>query len=213
MEFLSHDKRKEILKAWQVDDLSLNEQIIKIFKRVRDIRFGSIDSRNPMDVFKANKGTCSGKHFLIKELYKGIGLQTKDMICMQRWKDLIWFPTDQYKIVHFSEELIEMLKKNEIIDFHNYLKVLINGEWIQIDVTIDKPLKKLGFFTTENWDGKSDMPLCFCGTSKIWDCENEGMEQKRILVNQLPIEIRTARKEFLKRLTLWIDNLRERGEV
>ena len=213
MEFLSQANCKEILKEWQLDELSFNEQIVKIFERVRDIRFGSISSRNPIDVYKANKGTCSGKHFLIKELYKSIGLKTKDMICMQRWKDLIWFPTDQYQVVRFSKNLIKMLKKYEIIDFHNYLMILINEKWIQIDVTIDKPLKKLGFFTTENWDGKSDMPLCFCGTSKIWDCGDNGMEQKRILVNQLPKKVRDARKEFLEQLTDWIDNLRAKGEI
>lgn len=213
MEYLSQKERNKILKEWDVYELSLNDQIVKIFEKVRDIRFGSINSRNPIDVYKANKGTCSGKHFLIKELYKGIGLKTKDMICMQRWKDLMWFPTGNYEIVNFSEELIDMLKEYEIIDFHNYLKIFIDGKWIQLDVTIDKPLKKLGFFTTENWDGKSDMPLCFCGTNKIWDCEDNGMEQKRNLVNQLPEKIRTARKEFLEQLTKWIDALREKGEL
>lgn len=213
MEYLSQKERNKILKEWDVYELSLNDQIVKIFEKVRDIRFGSINSRNPIDVYKANKGTCSGKHFLIKELYKGIGLKTKDMICMQRWKDLMWFPTGNYEIVNFSEELIDMLKEYEIIDFHNYLKIFIDGKWIQLDVTIDKPLKKLGFFTTENWDGKSDMPLCFCGTNKIWDCEDNGMEQKRNLVNQLPEKIRTARKEFLEQLTKWIDVLREKGEL
>ena len=102
MDFLDKKEREEILKDWDVYDMALNLQIVKIFENVRDIPFGSISSRNPIDVYKANKGTCSGKHFLIKELYKGIGLKTKDMICMQRWKDLIWFPTGNYTIVNFS---------------------------------------------------------------------------------------------------------------
>jgi hypothetical protein len=213
MDYLSQEERDEILKEWGINTLSQTDQIIKIFEKVRDIRFGSIGSRNPMDIYKANKGTCSGKHFLLKELYKGIGLETKDMICMQRWKDLTWFPTGRYGIVAFSEDLLEILKQREIIDFHNYLKIVGNGKWIQIDVTIDTPLKKLGFYTTENWDGKSDMPLCFCGTHKIWDCGDNGMEQKKKLVNQLPDHIRIARQEFLERLTKWIDNLRQSGEI
>jgi len=213
MEFLSQKERIKILKTWDIYELSIDDQIVKIFEKVRDIRFGSIGSRNPMDIYKANKGTCSGKHFLLRELYKCIGLKTKDMICMQRWKDLIWFPTGRYEIVNFSEDLKYMLKQNEIIDFHNYIKILVNGKWIQIDVTIDKPLKKLGFFTTKNWDGKSDMPLCFCGTNKIWDCKDNGMEEKRKLVSQLPEHIRTARLQFLQLMTNWIDTLRENGEI
>ncbi len=213
MEFLSEKERIEILKAWSIYDLSQDRQIIKIFKKVRDIQFGSIDSRNPMDVYKANKGTCSGKHFLLRDLYKGIGLKTKDMICMQRWKDLIWFPTSRYKIVNFSEKLKNILEKNEIIDFHNYIKILVDGKWIQLDVTIDKPLKKLGFFTTESWDGKSNMPLCFCGSHKIWDCGDDGLEKKKKLVEQLSEHIKTARHQFLQSMTKWIDNLRESGEI
>ncbi len=211
MEFFSEKERTKILKTWSIHELSQEDQIVNIFKKVRDIPFGSIGSRNPIDVFKANKGTCSGKHFLLRELYKGIGLKTKDMICMQRWKDLIWFPTSRYKIVNFPEKLENMLKQNDIIDFHNYVKILVKGKWIQLDVTIDKSLKILGFFTTENWDGKSDMPLCFCGSHKVWDCGNNGLEKKKELVQQLPEHIRTARSQFLQSMTKWIDNFRESG--
>ena len=213
MEFLSKKERIEILKAWSIYGLPQNDQIIRIFEEVRDIRFGSIESRDPMDVYKANKGTCSGKHFLLRELYKEIGLKTKDMLCMQRWKDLIWFPTSRYKIVNFSDKLKNMLMKNEIIDFHNYIKILVNGKWIQLDVTIDKPLKKLGFFTSETWDGKSNLPLCFCGSHKIWDCEDNGLEKKRELIEQLPEHIRMARHQFLQSMTEWVDNFRESGEI
>jgi len=212
MEFLRQKERKKILKAWCLNELSQGEQILKIFEKVRDIQFGSIKSRHPMDVYKVNKGTCSGKHFLLRELYKGIGIKTKDMICMQRWKDLTWYPTEIYKIVNFSEELKNILIHNEIIDFHNYIKIFIDEKWIQLDATVDKPLKKFGFFTTESWDGKTDMPLCFCGTHKIWDCGDNGLEMKRKLVDQLPEHIKTARLQFLELMTIWIDNLRKRRE-
>jgi len=57
MEYLSQKERNKILKEWGVYELSQNDQIVKIFEKVRDIRFGSISSRNPIDVYKANKGT------------------------------------------------------------------------------------------------------------------------------------------------------------
>ncbi|TFG07745.1 MAG: hypothetical protein EU539_04215 [Promethearchaeota archaeon] len=213
MEFLNDKERIEILKAWDIYELPRDVQIVKIFEKVRDVQFGSIGSRHPMDVYKANKGTCSGKNFLLRELYKGIGLQTKDMICMQRWKDLIWFPTAQYGLVEFSDELKQMLQAHEIIDFHNYVKILVNNKWIQVDVTIDPPLMNVGFFTTEHWNGTSDMPLCFCGSHKTWDCGDNGPEKKKELTNTLPEHIRTAREHFLKTMTKWIDSLREEGTI
>ena len=211
MEFLNEKERTKILKTWSIHELSQDSQIIHIFEKVRDIPFGNIGSRNPLDVYKANKGTCSGKHFLLRELYKGIGLETKDMICMQRWKDLIWFPTSRYKIVNFSDKLKNMLKQKEIIDFHNYVKILVKGKWIQLDATIDKPLAKLGFLTTENWDGKSDIPLCFCGSLKVWDCGDNGLERKNELIQQLPEHMRTSRIQFLQLMTKWIEIFRESG--
>jgi len=213
MDFLSEKDRIQILKDWDLYEIPLDQQIIKIFEKVRDIRFGRMGSRDPMDVYKENKGTCSGKNFLLRELYKAIGLETKDMICMQRWKDLIWFPTGRYKIVQFPDHLVKMLKEKEIIDFHNYVKILLNRKWIQVDVTIDKPLTKVGFFTTEVWDGKSDMPLCFCGTDKIWDCGNDGASKKKELTHQLPERIQVARNQFLEKMTKWIDNLRANNEI
>jgi hypothetical protein len=204
---------KTVLTDWNILDLSRNQQIIKIFEKVRDIRFGSIGSRDPKDVYEKNKGTCSGKNFLLRELYKEIGLGTKDMICMQRWKDLTWFPDDMYRLVDLPDELREQLARWEIIDFHNYVKIYVNDTWITVDATIDLPLTKLGFYTTEQWDGLSDMPLCFVGSHKVWDCGDSGFERKAELTGKLPQELQEARQRFLVTLTGWLDSLRETGKV
>jgi len=204
---------KRILTEWGIINLPVDQQVVKIFEKARDILFGNIGSRDPRDVYEKNKGTCSGKNFLLKELYKGIGLQTKDMICLQRWKDLIWFPDDTYGLVDLPDKLKHMLEQEEIVDFHNYVKILVDDKWITVDATIDLPLKKLGFYTTEHWDGKSDMPLCFVGSHKVWDCGDNGAEKKAELTGKLPNGIQGARHQFLVALTGWIDNLREKGEI
>ena len=210
---MNAELRNKILTDWGIFALPLDQQIIKIFKKVRDIPFGSIDSRNPADIYEKNKGTCSGKSFLARGLYKDIGLKTKDMICLQRWKDLIWYPDDRYGLVALPGELRQMLEQKEVIDFHNYVRIFIDSTWVTVDVTIDLPLRKLGFYTTENWDGKSDMPLCFVGSHKVWDCGDNGMEKKAELTDRLPEHIRDARHQFLISLTGWLDGLRERREV
>lgn len=101
----------------------------------------------------------------------------------------------------------------EIIDFHNYVKVLIDNIWVTVDATIDRPLAKLGFYTTEHWDGVSDMPLCFVGSHKVWDCGDAGFEQKAALTGMLPQELQDARHRFLVTLTGWLDSLRETGKI
>lgn len=206
---LSASEAEEILAEWKIGDLELEEKIIKIFEKVRDIKFGHIGSRDPLEIYKAGKGTCSGKNFLLRELYKAVGLKTKDIICLQRWKDLSWFPDDEYGLVDFPEELIQKLNEKEIVDFHNYLLVEIDGKWIQVDVTIDKELLELGFRTEIDWDGRSSMPLCFVGSHKVWDCGDSGAEKKAELTAELPQSIQTARNDFLSSLTAWIDEWRK----
>ncbi len=201
--------RSKILAEWGIGSLSFDQKVIRIFEKVRDIPFGQIGSRDPKDVYEQNKGTCSGKNFLLRELYKGIGVQTKDMICLQRWKDLTWFPDDTYGIVNFPDELVHMLETTDVVDFHNYIKILVGGRWITLDATIDPPLRDLGFYTTEHWDGVSDMPLCFVGTHKVWDCGDNGSEIKAQLIAMLPEEIREARHLFLVKLTKWVNDFRE----
>ncbi|ACN17818.1 conserved hypothetical protein [Desulforapulum autotrophicum HRM2] len=210
---LSKKQRQDILKKWAINTLPVNDQIITLYEKVRDIPFGSIGSRDPLDVYQANKGTCSGKNFLIKELFKAIGVKTKDMICMQRWKDLTWFPDDEYNIVKLPDHLMAHFENNEIIDFHNFVKIEVDGRWVQLDVTIDAPLKALGFHVVENWDGKADMPLCFVGSHKVWDCGDSGFEKKKELTAMMPKELEQARKAFLQAMTLWIDEWRQANQL
>ncbi|BES65665.1 hypothetical protein SANA_21040 [Gottschalkiaceae bacterium SANA] len=205
---LTKEQRKEILKEWKINTLSKDKQIVALYEKVRDIPFGSIGSRDPYKVYQANKGTCSGKNFLIKELFNEIGVATKDMICLQRWKDLTWYPDDEYNVVELPDHLMKLFENNEIVDFHNYVKIYVDDKWVQLDVTIDAPLKALGFHVVENWDGKSDMPLCFVGTHKVWDCGDEGHLKKIEFTNMMPDGIEDARKYFLKSLTSWIDEWR-----
>ncbi|MDO7977779.1 hypothetical protein [Oceanotoga teriensis] len=205
---LTEPQIKEIFKFWNINDLNINNKIIKIFENVRDIPYGNINSRSPYDVFKNNMGTCSGKHFLARDLFNYIGIKTKDMICLQRWKDLTWFENESYKIIEFAEPLKDFLYQYEIIDFHNYLMIMNNNRWIQVDLTLDSKLSSLGFKIQESWDGNSDIPMCFVTTNKIWECGNFGAEKKAELVSKLPDDISKNRKMFLKAFTKWLDDFR-----
>jgi hypothetical protein len=210
---MKKDWQEEILRAWKIDGLPLDRKVVGTFEHVRDIPFGRMGSRDPWDVYRRNKGTCSGKNFLLRDLYRYLGLETKDMICLQRWKDLTWFEDDTYGIVELPPQLQRILDEVEIVDFHNYVALLRDDHWIRVDATIDLPLTKVGFHTTRDWDGKSDMPLCFVGTHKVWDCGDDGAGKKRELTATLPRDLREGRNRFLETMTGWIDDLRSSGKI
>lgn len=193
---------QQIIKEW-TNDQSLSQKIITLFEKVRDIPYGDVGSRDPLDVYKQNKGTCSGKHELLKALYKELGLQVKDFLIMHRFKELP---------VKFSPEITEILNRTDITDPHNYFKVLIDNKWLTVDVTWDKALQKLGFPVNENWDGKSDMPVAVAPGGKVYEPEDP-IALKKELISELPENAQEERKLFLKKCTEWLDNLRETKEI
>jgi len=87
-------------------------------------------------------GTCSGKNLLLRELHDEIGIETKDMLTLHRFNDLVWFPTESYPLLQLPLEVEETLKRGLVYDFHNYTRICVNGKWINVDATFDKPLKK-----------------------------------------------------------------------
>ncbi len=189
--------RKDIIHRWAAG-LPLNEQTVKLFEKVRDIPYGNIGSRDPQDVYDKNKGTCSGKHELLKELYKELGVEVKNFVAVHKFNDL---KSD------FPKDIKEILDKTEIRDPHNFLKIKVNGKWLTVDATWDKPLKKLGFPVTENWDGKSDTKLCVVSRN-TFETDNP-IEVKEKVLAQMPEKARKDRELFLKRLTGWLERLRK----
>ncbi len=194
--------KKQIIEKW-AGGLSRNQIIIRLFEKVRDIPYGDIGSRDAGDIFKQNKGTCSGKHELLKELYKEIGVEVKDFLIMHRFKDMP---------ANFPDEIMEILNRSDIIDPHNFIKILVGGKWVTVDVTWDKALKKLGFIVNENWDGKSDMKIAVAPGGEIFESVDP-MSLKKELITKLPNQAQKDRKLFLQKLTAWLDDLRTEGEI
>ncbi len=192
-----HAEYQHIIKKWTKNQ-SLEAKIITLFEKVRDIPYGDIGSRNPLDVYKQNRGTCSGKHELLKALYKELGIPVKDFIIMHRFKELpILFPINIQKI----------LNTTDIIDPHNFIKIEIDGKWITVDVTWDKNLKKLGFPINENWDGKTNLNISVVPEGKIYEAENP-IELKQKLISKQAKIAQKERKLFLKAVTEWLDKAR-----
>ena len=194
--------KKQIIQNW-TDGLPHEQKIIRLFEKVRDIPYADIGSRNASDVFKQNKGTCSGKHELLKELYQEIGVQVKNFLIMHRFK---------YMSVNYSAEIKKILDRSDILDPHNFIKILVNNKWIIVDATWDKALKKLGFIVNENWDGHSDMKITVVPTGNIYETTNPILLKKE-LISKLSAQVQKDRKLFLKELTKWLDKLRSENKI
>jgi len=170
---------------------------VAAFEFVRDIAYGNIGSRSAMDVLTAKKGTCSGKHALLKMLFEALGYG------VQSWFARHDFGT--FPIKHWPEELKEFQGKY-ITDFHDFLKVHVGNAWLTVDAVFDAPLAALGFPFLQ-WDGKTSMQLPV-EASEIFPAEGEMEEHKKKLIAGLPEETQRQRKAFLAAMTAWLDTKR-----
>lgn len=178
-------------------DLKDPDLFKKVTLHVRDIPYGSIGSRNPEDILKSNMGTCSGKHFLLKDIYEYLGFEVKDMIAIHFFNNLP---------VKLSDELLGLLNEGKIPDPHNFLRVKRFDKWLDIDITWDKALAGSGFEVNENWDGKSNMNICVV-PEEILEMENS-LEFKEKFTAELDEKTQERRKKFINELSQYLSKYR-----
>jgi hypothetical protein len=173
------------------------DRFVKAYEYVRDLAYGDIGSRNPFDVLAQKKGTCSGKHALLKMLLAELGYEVQSFFALH---DFGKFP-----ISPWPDELKEFERK-VIPDYHDFLKITIGGEQLMIDGVFDKELVRLGFPSLE-WDGKTNMQLPI-EASDIFPAKGDMEDHKKHLIAGLPQEEQELRKQFLTKLTTWLDSKR-----
>lgn len=194
---MSSEYRK-IIDTWAPNQ-SLDETIITLFKKVRDIPYGSIGSRNPLEIYKQQQGTCSGKHELLKELYLELDIPVKNCIIMHSFNDLP---------VKYPKNIQSLLAADSIIDPHNFIKIKRKNRWITIDVTWDILLKKLNFPINEAWNGYSNLEISVVNGKDIYQTEKP-TDLKKKLISEFPKSIQIKREIFLKEFTKWLQKSRK----
>ena len=170
---------------------------IALFERVRDIPYRYPTSRNPIEVLKLGCGSCSGKHYLLGELFRRSGLAVRHLVCTHRFNE---------SPLPFPEEMQTLLRKNEIVDLHDYLQISVDGEWIDVDATWELGLHEFGFPVTDDWDGKSSMVLTVIADDHE-RIEGDPEKAKEEMLTRLTPRQRSLRKQFLEALSKWVEEI------
>lgn len=170
---------------------------VSVFERVRDIPYAYPSSRDPVEVLRHSRGSCSGKHYLLGEMFRLLGIPVRHMICTHRFNE---------SPLVFPEPMQQMLQKNEIVDLHDYLQVEIDGTWVDVDATWEQGLREFGFPVTEDWDGCSPMLLSVVAED-VEVAERDPERVKEELLSRLTPRQRMLRKQFLEALNNWVEEL------
>jgi len=174
-----------------------NQKIISLFEMVRDIPYDVIDSREASEVLEKKKGTCSGKHLLLGKLFELIDIEVKYMMCLTKFN---------FIQNSFPDKLTKMLDKEDIFDYHNFLKIKSKSKWILVDATFDLPLKDYGVPVNSYWDGLSNCKIAL-QPIKIYTVSNLSFE-KQNAIDRLSKEQQQKREVFIKKMCNWFNEIR-----
>lgn len=116
----------------------------KAFMLVRDMPYVRASDRKPVTILLEWRGTCSGKHYLLKALFAELGLRSRVIACTA---------THQLDKDDFPAEYQTLLEESggRFVDVHNYLVLeLPNGEMI-VDATWPLTTKSAGLTVNESF--------------------------------------------------------------
>jgi hypothetical protein len=168
--------------------------VVTIFERVRDIPFKFAPHHDAETLLQCGYGTCAPKHALLAQLYQRLGLETRFVYVTFRFEEM---PGE------FPEDLRPLLYDG-VVRGHTALQLRLNGRWVDVDATFDRPLKTAGFVVTEEWDGRSSMPLVVHPLTRVESEEPPACEE-----TLLGIRHRTRlSRNSVERINGWLDQLR-----
>jgi transglutaminase-like putative cysteine protease len=186
-----------LLSSW-TSGLNDREAVRTVFERVRDIPYGTIGSRDPLQVVKKRRGTCSGKHLLLANLYRLMDIDVHDMIALHYYAELP-------RRVEYPAELAELVTRGGgVPDYHNFITAYLDDRWVTLDATFDYALRD--YVVVNEWDGHADTELSV-RAQEIWE-EKYPLTFKERKLAEFPQDIREQRVGFLERFSEWLQELR-----
>jgi hypothetical protein len=167
----------------------------KAFTLVRDMPYTRASSRDSETIINEWRGTCSGKHYLLKKLFAELGYNSRLIACTT--------------VVHINlkdvrGKLRKLLEQSNgrFVDVHNYLILeLPDGEMI-VDATWPLATKGMGTVVNEDFVLGENHQIA-CKPLKTWVVPEDGDSQEfknKILKESFTPEELAHREEFIKTL-------------
>lgn len=193
---MANDSIQQAVKAWTEGCDPVRARIV-VFEKIRDISYSAAANGDAQAVLEAGRGSCAGKHQLLAEALRCLGLQVRHMICTHRFSE---------STIPFPDHMQALLRKNEIMDVHDYLQIAIDGDWVDVDATWEQCLREYGFPVNEDWDGQSPM-LLSATVDEPQVADRDPTKTKEEILSHLTPRQRALRKEFLTAIDAWVDEI------
>ena len=123
----------------------------RAFALVRDMPYRRASSRKPEAIVEEWHGTCSGKHYLLADIFREMGLESRVIMCTHR------FTPENTR--HFPAELRELVAEGPVPDVHTYLRVKTAQGWMVVDATWPTSAGPLGMTVNREFTAGKDMTI------------------------------------------------------
>ena len=121
------------------------------FALVRDMPYRRASSLQPEAIIRDWRGTCSGKHYLLADVFRESALESQVVMGTHR------FTVENTQ--HFPAELRYIVKKNPVPDVYTYLLVKMGARWTVIDATWPRSSESLGMPVNQQFDPGINMAV------------------------------------------------------
>ena len=168
----------------------MKKKAINYFYFVRDIPY-----KIPTSI-KETDYCCGGKHKILSDLLKSLGLQVRNRVCLFLWNSLD-LPS-KFKKISYENDCT-----------HTYLEIKTNNRWEVLDVTWDVGLARV--FHINDWDGKSNTeiavkPIKIFSPQKSEEILNN-FEKKENIIKDLKMN-----GKFYEAFNNWLKEIRRSKE-
>ena len=169
----------------------------RAFALVRDMPYRRASSRRPEAIVKEWRGTCSGKHYLLADVFRELGLEVRVVMATHRFT--------AENTGHLPAELRALVAQGQVPDVHTYLRVKTGQGWTVVDATWPSSAGPLGMAVNGEFVAGRDMALA-CDpieTLPVPEGQDPQAFKEQVIAGFCGESSRT-RDEFIEGLGRWL---------
>ena len=169
----------------------------RAFALVRDMPYRRASSRRPEAIVEEWRGTCSGKHYLLADIFRELGLEARVIMCTHR------FTAENTR--HFPAELRALVAEGPVPDVHTYLRVKTAAGWAVVDATWPGSAGPLGMPVNREFAPDSDMTIA-CDPIKTLPVPDgqDPQEFKEQVIREFCGNSSSVRDQFIEGVGRWL---------
>ncbi len=121
------------------------------FALVRDMPYQRASTRQPESIIEEWRGTCSGKHYALDQIFREMGMDSRVVMCTRR------FTRDNTR--HFPDHLRALVARESVPDIHTYIRLESPDGWMTVDATGPVSTQTLGMPVNGTFTQGKDMTI------------------------------------------------------